>query len=66
MGKELSDEKKLYIVEMLEKGCTYRQISADLGISNGTIAAVKREFFGEDKMQRSIVAGDKFIGVVKE
>jgi len=65
MAKELSDEKKLYIVEMLEKGCTYKQISADLGISNGTIAAVKREFFGEDKMKRSIVAGDKFNGLLE-
>lgn len=65
MGKELSDEKKLYIVEMLEKGCTYKQISADLGISNGTIAAVKREFFGDDKMRKSIVAGDKFHGLLE-
>lgn len=63
--KGISDEKKLYIVEMLEKGCTYKQISADLGISNGTIAAVKREFFGEDKMKRSIVAGDKFHGLLE-
>lgn len=65
MGKELSDEKKLYIVEMLEKGCTYKQISADLGISNGRIAAVKREFFGDDKMRKSIVAVDKFHGLLE-
>lgn len=63
--KGISDEKKLYIVEMLEKGCTYKQISADLGISNGTIAAVKREFFGDDKMRKSIVAGDKFHGLLE-
>lgn len=63
--KGISDEKKLYIVEMLEKGCTYKQISQDLGLSNGTIAAVKREFFGDDKMRKSIVAGDKFHGLLE-
>lgn len=69
MGRKLasgiSDEKKLYIAEMLEKGCTYRQISQDLGVSNQTIADAKREFFGGDDMQRSIVAGDKFNGLLE-
>ena len=64
-GKRTSEEQKLYIAEMLEKGCTYRQIKNDLGVSNMTIAAVKKEFYGADKMQRSIVAGDKFNGLLQ-
>ena len=65
MAKGISDEKKLYVVEMLEKGCTYRQISQDLGVSNQAIADIKREFFGDDKMRKSIVAGDKFNGLLE-
>ena len=65
LAKGISDEKKLYVVEMLEKGCTYRQISQDLGVSNQVIANIKREFFGDDKMRKSIVAGDKFNGLLE-
>lgn len=65
LAKGISDEKKLYVVEMLEKGCTYRQISQDLGVSNQVIADIKREFFGDDKMRKSIVAGDKFNGLLE-
>lgn len=65
LAKGISDEKKLYVVEMLEKGCTYRQIGQDLGVSNQVIADIKREFFGDDKMRKSIVAGDKFNGLLE-
>ncbi len=64
-GAGISDEKKLYVAEMLEKGCTYKQISQDLGVSNQVIANIKREFYGADKMKRSIVAGDKFNGLLQ-
>ena len=64
-GASVSDEKKLYVAEMLEKGCTYKQISQDLGVSNQVIANIKREFYGADKMKRSIVAGDKFNGLLQ-
>jgi len=65
-GGKLSDEKKLYICEMLEKGCTYKQISADLKVSGSTISAVKKEFYGkDDDVKRAIVAGDKFNGVLE-
>lgn len=63
---KLTDEKKLYICEMLEKGCTYKQISADLKISGSTISAVKKEFYGkDDDVKKSIVAGDKFNGLLE-
>lgn len=64
MPTRVSDEKKLYICEMLEKGCTYKQISQDLGVSNQVIANIKREFYGDDSMKKSIVAGDKFNGLL--
>ena len=44
----ISDEKKLYICEMLEKGCTYQQIKTDLHVAGSTISAVKKEFYKED------------------
>lgn len=65
-GVKLTDEKKLYICEMLEKGCTYKQISADLKVSGSTISAVKKEFYGkDDDVKRAIVAGDKFNGLLE-
>lgn len=64
-GKKMSDEEKLHIAEMLENGCTYRQIIHDLRVTSRTIANVKREFFGEDAMKKSIVAGDKFNGLLE-
>ncbi len=65
-GVKLTDEKKLYICEMLEKGCTYKQISADLKVSGSTIAAVKKEFYGkDDAVKKAIVAGDKFNGYLE-
>jgi hypothetical protein len=66
MPNKLSDEKKLYICEMLEKGCTYRQIGQDLGVSPSTVSAVKKEFYGkDDAVKKSIVAGDKFNGLLE-
>lgn len=66
MPNKLSDEKKLYICEMLEKGCTYRQIGQDLGVSPSTISAVKKEFYGkDDDVKKAIVAGDKFNGLLE-
>ena len=66
MANKLSDETKLYICEMLEKGCTYRQICADVKVSPSTISAVKKEFYGEDDaVKKSIVAGDKFNGLLE-
>jgi len=65
-GVKLSDEKKLYIAEMLEKGCTYQQIKNDMHVSGSTIAAVKKEFYGkDDDVKRAIVAGDKFNGLLE-
>lgn len=65
-GVKLTDEKKLYICEMLEKGCTYKQISADLKVSGSTIAAVKKEFYGKDNdVKKAIIAGDKFNGLLE-
>lgn len=65
-GVKLSDEKKLYIAEMLEKGCTYQQIKNDMHVSGSTIAAVKKEFYGkDDDVKRAIIAGDKFNGVLE-
>lgn len=65
-GVKLSDEKKLYIAEMLEKGCTYQQIKNDAHVSGSTIAAVKKEFYGkDDAVKKSIVAGDKFNGILE-
>ena len=65
-GVKLTDEKKLYICEMLEKGCTYQQIKNDMHVSGSTIAAVKREFYGkDDDVKRAIVAGDKFNGLLE-
>lgn len=65
-GAKLSDEKKLYICEMLEKGCTYQQIKNDMHVSGSTIAAVKREFYGkDDDVKKAIVAGDKFNGLLE-
>lgn len=65
-GAKLSDEKKLYIAEMLEKGCTYQQIKNDMHVSGSTIAAVKREFYGkDDDVKKAIVAGDKFNGLLE-
>lgn len=65
-GVKLTDEKKLYICEMLEKGCTYKQISADLKVSGSTISAVKKEFYGkDDDVKKAIVAGDKFNGLLE-
>lgn len=65
-GVKLSDEKKLYICEMLEKGCTYKQISADLKVSGSTISAVKKEFYGKDNdVKKAIIAGDKFNGLLE-
>lgn len=64
-GVKLTDEKKLYICDMLEKGCTYKQISADLKVSCSTISAVKKEFYGKDDMKKSILAGDKFNGLLE-
>ena len=65
-GAKLSDEKKLYICEMLEKGCTYQQIKNDMHVSGSTIAAVKREFYGkDDDVKKVIVAGDKFNGLLE-
>lgn len=65
-GVKISDEKKLYIAEMLEKGCTYQQIKNDVHVSGSTIAAVKKEFYGkDDDVKRAIVAGDKFNGLLE-
>lgn len=65
-GVKLSDEKKLYIAEMLEKGCTYQQIKNDMHVSGSTIAAVKKEFYGkDDDVKKAIVAGDKFNGLLE-
>ena len=65
-GVKLSDEKKLYICEMLEKGCTYQQIKNDMHVSGSTIAAVKKEFYGkDDDVKKAIVAGDKFNGLLE-
>lgn len=65
-GVKLTDEKKLYICEMLEKGCTYQQIKNDMHVSGSTIAAVKKEFYGkDDAVKRAIVAGDKFNGLLE-
>ena len=65
-GAKLSDEKKLYICEMLEKGCTYQQIKNDMHVSGSTISAVKREFYGkDDDVKKAIVAGDKFNGLLE-
>lgn len=65
-GVKLSDEKKLYIAEMLEKGCAYQQIKNDMHVSGSTIAAVKKEFYGkDDDVKRAIIAGDKFNGVLE-
>lgn len=65
-GVKLSDEKKLYIAEMLEKGCTYQQIKNDAHVSNSTIAAVKKEFYGkDDAVKKAIIAGDKFNGLLE-
>lgn len=64
MAKRVSDETKIYVAEMLEKGCTYKQISQDLGVSNMVIADIKREFFGVDKMRNATVAGNKFDGLL--
>lgn len=65
-GVKLSDEKKLYICEMLEKGCTYQQIKNDMHVSGSTIAAVKKEFYGkDDDVKNAIVAGDKFNGLLE-
>lgn len=65
-GVKLSDEKKLYIAEMLEKGCTYQQIKNDMHVSGSTIAAVKKEFYGkDDDVKKSIVAVDKFNGLLE-
>lgn len=65
-GVKLSDEKKLYIAEMLEKGCTYQQIKNDMHVSGSTIAAVKKEFYGkDDDVKKAIIAGDKFNGTLE-
>lgn len=65
-GVKLSDEKKLYICEMLEKGCTYQQIKNDMHVSGSTIAAVKKEFYGkDDDVKKAIIAGDKFNGLLE-
>lgn len=65
-GSKLSDEKKLYICEMLEKGCTYQQIKNDMHVSGSTIAAVKKEFYGkDDDVKKAIIAGDKFNGLLE-
>lgn len=65
-GVKLSDEKKLYIAEMLEKGCTYQQIKNDMHVSGSTIAAVKKEFYGkDDDVKKAIIAGDKFNGLLE-
>jgi len=66
MARKLSDEQKLYICEMLEKGCTYRQICADAKVSPSTISAVKKEFYGkDDDVKKAIIAGDKFNGILE-
>lgn len=65
-GVRISDEKKLYICELLEQGCTYRQIKQDAHVSASTIAAVKKEFYGkDDDVKKAIVAGDKFNGLLE-
>lgn len=66
MAARVSDETKLYICEMLEKGCTYRQIKQDLHVSVGTISAVKKEFYKEDDVNNRVIAGDKFNGVLED
>ena len=65
-GVRIPDEKKLYICELLEQGCTYRQIKQDAHVSASTIAAVKKEFYGkDDDVKKAIVAGDKFNGLLE-
>lgn len=58
----LTDERKLDILELVEKGVPHRQIAKDLHCSTTTVRKVRDEFYGGGPMAETIIAGNKYDG----
>jgi hypothetical protein len=64
-GIPTSDELKLDIMELIEKGMPERQIAKDLNTSQSTVHRVKKEFYGKDiRSMDKVIAGDKHNGTL--
>lgn len=64
-GIPTSDELKLDILELIEKGVPQKQISKDLHTSLSTISRVKKEFYGKDiRSMDRVIAGNKKTGTL--
>ena len=64
-GIPTSDELKLDIMELIEKGMPERQIAKDLNTSQSTVHRVKKEFYGKDiRSMDKVIAGNKKDGTL--
>lgn len=64
-GIPTSDELKLDILELIEKGVPQKQIAKDLHASISTVCRVKKEFYGKDiRSMDKVIAGDKHNGTL--
>ena len=64
-GFPLTDEEKLRIVELLEKGEERETIAKKVGVSKASVYRVRSEFYGKDiRSMDTVIAGDKTNGTL--
>ncbi len=64
-GVPISDDLKLDICELIEKGLPRTQIARDLHICPATVSRVKKELYGKDiRSMDTVVAGNKKYGTL--
>lgn len=65
-GFPLTDDDKLRICELLEKGDSPNEVAKAMQLSEKTIYRIRKEFYGKDiRSMDTIIAGDKFNGQLK-